>query len=112
MQNTRIEYLYTDADNYIVTNYAIVPGRFTKEQIDQIIGSLDEGEYFIPRKVGMPEKKFDDTTEADHDWFKLHAADFIETDEIENLDVKPDVLTARFLACKGRWETAIDMEAW
>lgn len=49
--NTRIHYLYRDASNYKVSNEITVPGTFTEEQIDAIIGCLMDGEYFIPSDV-------------------------------------------------------------
>lgn len=54
MKNTRISYLYRDASNYKQHNEVVVPGTFTQEQIEAIIGCLDAGEYFIPVQVGFP----------------------------------------------------------
>ena len=40
------------------------------------------GEYFIPRQVGMPERKFDEyDTEADHCWFELSKEGFEYTEQ-------------------------------
>lgn len=57
MMNTRISYLYRDASNYKQHNEVTVPGTFSEEQIDVIIGCLDLGEYFIPKQIGFPEKR-------------------------------------------------------
>ena len=49
--NTRIHYLYRDASNYKVSNEIIVPGTFTEEQIDAIIGCLMENTLFLLKLV-------------------------------------------------------------
>ena len=55
--NTRIHYLYRDADNYKVQNECVILGEMTEEQEQRIIACLDEKEYFVPSRVGMPERK-------------------------------------------------------
>ena len=75
--NTRISYLYRDADNYKMQNSCVIMGVITEAQIAEIISCLDCGEYFIPRQVGLPEKRFDRfDEEADHCWFELSADGF------------------------------------
>ena len=51
--NTRISYLYRDADNYKMQNSCVIMGVITEAQIAEIISCLDCGEYFIPRQVGL-----------------------------------------------------------
>ena len=46
--NTRIHYLYRDADNYKVQNECVILGEMTEEQEQRIIACLDEKEYFVP----------------------------------------------------------------
>ena len=41
-----------------------------QEQEQRIIACLDEKEYFVPSRVGMPERKFDTETDSDHPWFE------------------------------------------
>ena len=101
--NTRIHYLYRDASNYKVSNEITVPGTFTEEQIDAIIGCLMDGEYFIPSKIGFPEKKFEDETEDDHPWFELHKGDFEPTLEEPQIDNSPEEIVAIFQNAKNRW---------
>ena len=60
--NTRIHYLYRDADNYKVQNECVILGEMTGEQEQRIIACLDEKEYFVPSRVGMPERKRTRTT--------------------------------------------------
>ena len=94
-KSTCIGYLYRDGSNYKVPNKVIVPGRYTDEQIKTIINCLDDGMYFIPDKVGFPEKKFDTETEDDHPWFELDELDFEES---------PEEVVDLFLAAKDHWE--------
>ena len=88
--NTRIHYLYRDASNYKVSN--------------EIAGCLMDGEYFIPSKIGFPEKKFEDETEDDHPWFELHKGDFEPTLEEPQIDNSPEEIVAIFQNAKNRWE--------
>lgn len=104
MKNTRISYLYRDASNYKQHNEVVVPGIFTPEQIEAIIGCLDAGEYFIPVQVGFPEERFEDITEDDHCWFELSRYGFEETDAEASIDMAPDEVVAKFLEAKGNWD--------
>lgn len=104
MKNTRINYLYRDGSNYKQPNECVVEGVIDKESIDAIVASLDEGEYFIPRAVGMPETRFPTWTEDDHSYFELDAAGFSPTDEEPTVDVDAETLVARFKAAAGHWE--------
>ena len=59
--NTRIEYLYRDADNYKVRNTAVVSGEIPAEEQTYIFENcLGDEKTFIPSKVGLPEKTFVD----------------------------------------------------
>lgn len=59
MGNTLIQYLYRDADNYKVQNECVIKGVLSEEDIQTILDSLEDDEVFIPRLVGLPEKRFD-----------------------------------------------------
>lgn len=102
-KNTKIHYLYRDASNYKKPNSIVVPGRYTEEQIQTIISCLNEGQWFVPHKVGFPEEKFEDETEADHPWFELYACDFDETSESPQLEKNPDEIVQLFLQAKDNW---------
>ncbi len=56
--NTKISYLYRDADNYKMHNKCVIAGTLTTEQARTIKDSCEMGEYFIPRQVGLPERRF------------------------------------------------------
>jgi len=102
--NTKIDYLYRDAGNYKLWNQCIVSGELTKEQQNQIIESLHEGEFFIPRKIPLPEKRFDKWDDADHIWFELNEDSFSFTEEEPTVSLSSDELLKGFLKNKGRWE--------
>lgn len=80
--NTKIHYLYRDADNYKVHNSCVIKGVLTPEQINVILSCCDAGEYFIPNQVGLPERKFEKIDpQVDHCWFELTRDDFEYTDQ-------------------------------
>ena len=80
--NTKISYLYRDADNYKMHNKCVIAGTLTTEQARTIKDSCEMGEYFIPRQVGLPERRFDRYDPAvDHCWFELDEDCFSETVE-------------------------------
>lgn len=97
--NTCINYLYTDASNYKIHNTAIVAGTFTKEQFSDIISTLEDGEFFIPSLVGLPEKRFETyDPQEDHPWFSLDASGFSEAEETPTVSITADELHKRFMA--------------
>lgn len=77
--NTRINYLYRDGSNYKVHNSIVVSGQMTQEMIAACLDACDEGEYFIPSQVNLPEAKFEVETEDDTPWFELNVNDFEPT---------------------------------
>ena len=59
---------------------------------------MDEGEYFIPHLVGLPEKRFDTfDPQVDHPYFELSEDSFEETMEPATVEVKADELVSAFL---------------
>ena len=102
--NTQIEYLYRDADNYKVWNNCIIKGTLSEEQKQLILDCRDEGEYFIPHLVGLPEKQFDTwDDQSDHVWFELWDQAFSETTDPPTVGITADELVNAFLACKEDW---------
>jgi len=102
--NTRINYLYRDADNYKMPNSCVVAGKITPEQIAAIIDSLDDGEYFIPHLIGLPEKKFDTyDPQSDHPYFELGSDSFEATRAGATIELTVDALVAAFTRQKGKW---------
>ena len=65
------------------------------------------GEYFIPRQVGMPERKFDEyDTEADHCWFELSKEGFEYTKQPANVSLTVQRLAENFAVCRNNWKDA------
>lgn len=101
--NTHISYLYRDACNYKVHNEAIIRGELSAQQIDVIMGCLNDGEYFIPSQVGLPEERFGSFTEDDHYWFELARDGFSPVKEDATVDITPDELVQKFTEAKNNW---------
>lgn len=82
--NTAIMYQYRDAGNYKLATRVVVAGVLGPDQVKQLLSKLDEGVYFIPGQVGLPElqprwrdKGCNFPTEADHvyhEWQSIEAA--------------------------------------
>lgn len=103
--NTKISYMYRDADNYKTWNEEVLKGEISAQQLMTIIDCLEDKMYFIPSQVGLPEVRFDDVTEADHCWFELcPEQDFSTTAHEPTIDMTVDKLVERFQAAKGRWD--------
>lgn len=88
--NTRILYLYRDADNYKILNSCVVEGEITEEQKRTILSSLDDGCYFIPEVVGVPAERFGTHTESDHAWMELYEDGFqlVAAEKTVNLTIE------------------------
>ena len=105
MSNTKINYLYRDANNFKVHNEAVIEGLLTEQQMDDIINCLDEGEYFVPSAVSLPECKFDKyDPEADHPWFELYRDGFETTNNAPTVNVTAEELYQLFKKCDCHWK--------
>ena len=105
--NTKISYLYRDAYNYKQHNECVVIGTLTAKQARTIKDCCDMGEYFIPRQVGLPERRFNRyDPEADHCWFELDEDCFEKTMEPSTIALTAAELVDRFKACRNNWQDA------
>lgn len=103
--NTKISYLYRDADNYKKHNNCVIKGILTEEQKKKILDCRQEDEWFIPSQVGLPEEKFDKLDLAvDHPWFELENDCFTETNAEPTVDITAEELVVAFENCKGKWD--------
>ena len=100
--NTRIDYLYRDADNYKMPNSVVVKGLLSEDQKKIIMSNLQDGEFFIPSQVGLPETRVDEywDMESDHVFFELYEYSFAETDEEPTVAVTADELVKNFEAVR------------
>lgn len=101
-KNTMIEYMYRDADNYKMRSSVVVEGTLTPEEIEVIFEVCEFG--FIPSDVGLPENKFEDVTEADHDFFEL--SDIYPTDKPVTEQITANEIYEKFMDSKEKWEAA------
>ena len=65
MRNTVIHYAYRDAANYKQAGSWTVTGPAVRTDIEKLLATLDEGEFFVPVSVGIP-SLINDLTEDDH----------------------------------------------
>lgn len=79
--NTKMTYLYRDASNYKKCNEVVVLDEFTDDDVNRIVATLQDGEYFIPENVGLECERFAEWTEDDHPYCELNEDDFELTDE-------------------------------
>lgn len=106
MCNTKVEYLYRDASNYKVHQGCIIQGPITAEQIQLILASCEDGEYFIPSKVHpwMPEQRFDTwDPDLDHDFFEIGPYSFEATQAEATIPITAEELVRRFQAVNKQW---------
>lgn len=102
--NTRISYMYRDADNYKTHHDEVLSGEITQQQLMTIADCLDDNTYFIPHQLGLPEIRFDQVTESDHCWFELYPEqDFSSTNDEPTIDMTVDELVERFQKAKDHW---------
>ena len=98
--NTKIRYLYRDADNYKIWNTCIVKGILTEAEQAEMRSCCDSGEYFYPHLVGLPEEKYEGSY-ADVPWLELEG--FEQTDQKPDVALTTKELLERFRARKGTW---------
>jgi hypothetical protein len=110
LKNTKLLYLYTDADNYKQWNEAVLEGEITEEQKSIIMDSLDADNMFIPSLIGLPENRFEHLTTADHIWFEMK--EIILTDEEADTGLTVEEVVEGFQKQKGIWEVNADLIAF
>lgn len=99
--NTRISYLYRDAANWKQVNEVVIEGELTEAAIDEIMSALDSGEWFIPRQVGLPERRFETWDEEnDHCWFELSRDGFEITSDEPTMGIDAMTLLKAFRKAK------------
>ncbi len=94
MANTQITYMYRDASNWKEFETVILAGEMSQEDIDLIIGKLEDSNLFMPEQVGLPrlQLKWPTLNEDDHVYHELTREDF------EIVDLPPTVeMTAKEL---------------
>lgn len=104
-RNTMISFLYRDGANYKTLNHVVIPGEMTQAQIGRIMACRDDGEYFIPERLGIEAERWARyDSQLDHIWCELFDGAIKPTDMPWTDDVELEELVRRFEAMKGRWE--------
>ena len=89
--NTRLVYMYRDADNYKQIADVVMPGAITLDQAVAVMDGLDDDGGFVPSAVGLHDLQVQMVT----DWDDQVDHPYHEIEGISLTDVKPDVeLTA------------------
>ena len=113
--NTKICYLYRDASNYKRYNECVVRGEMTPEHLMRIEACLFEGEYFVPRCVGLPERRIEEfRTDDDHCWFEWSISEDYDLNEsgVQLTDEPPTDMTVEELVHNFETVREWDETSW
>jgi hypothetical protein len=106
--NTRLYYSYTDGNNYSRETSAVVAGEISDEQREQIRGSLDHEEDFVPTQVGLPDGSLIgrgyQPTDMDGDSHHLYVDSIETTNDLPTAGGDIAAVTAAFVAHRGAWD--------
>ena len=78
MENTKIEYLYRDTDNWKMWGQVVLTG-YDASEVERIKASCSSGELFLAEEVGLPVLRETHDMRFDHIWHEFHSAE--PTDE-------------------------------
>lgn len=100
--NTKITYLYRDADNYHQVHQVIVSGEITDELKDEILDNRYEDESFVPDYFmdwpwGID--GYEPNDETDHPMCEIDEDDFELTDEEPTVPQSIETVAAMFRDC-------------
>lgn len=87
--NTKLSYMYRDANNYKQWEEIVFAGVLKDEEKLKKIKFID-GEFFIPGKVDLPdlqERFCAEDPEADHAWHEWHGIETTEEDPKDSRDI-------------------------
>ncbi|HEY5305203.1 MAG TPA: hypothetical protein VIJ52_00855 [Pseudolabrys sp.] len=103
--NTKIGYLYRDADNYKQFKAVVLEGRLSRASIIRMYNAIFGYNLFIPSDVGLQDLQplFENgwEIEADHPWHELHEIAYV--DDPATSDEHQDIMTVTELV--ARWPT-------
>ncbi len=109
MNNTRFSYLYRDGANCKQHHSIVLQGLVTCQQVEPF---LDEGDYFIPSQVTLPDLQkcwekagFPLSADLDHAWHEI--TDIAPTDEAPTVRTSAADLAHAFATVK--WDEAAAM---
>lgn len=108
--NTEVFYQYRDASNYKQAERVVFAGRLTADELIAVMTNLDNGQWFIPSQVGLPDLQGrwgGRLYEDDHVWHELEAGDITPTWSAPTEAVDVHAFAAAFAA--ARWDVEAAM---
>jgi hypothetical protein len=100
-EHSVFEYLYRDAGNNKIYGAILLSGLITAEEIEQIKSCLDEGLYFIPSKIGIPDLQSQMLKEYKYD-------DSLDHEFCEFRDLRPATIDDLSLPLWGKTTTLVE----
>lgn len=100
--NTKITYLYRDADNYHQSHFVVVEGEITSEMENEILDSRYDGDSFSPDCFeGWPWgiDGYEPNIETDHPMCEIDEYSFELTDDEPTVPQDIDTVSAIFVDC-------------
>jgi hypothetical protein len=83
----------------------VLKGTITEDEINKVLSNLSDGEYFIPRQVGLSETRFKDSpTDDDHCWFELERNSFEPTADEPTVNMTVTEFVERFEKAAQHWD--------
>lgn len=102
--NTKINYVYHNVYGRRVDNTCVINGTLTDLEKEIIMSCLFEEDYFIPSKVGLPERRFDSNNrKTDKILFQFAEKPFEQTLLSADVKLMPTDLVLSFMRYKNNW---------
>ena len=107
--NTRISYMYRDANNYKVSTHVILEGELSKSQIKKML-DLTKGGDFIPSQVDLDDLQdglqcYDSKDWGeDHCWHEIEEDSFSLTNDAPTTQMTAKELYNNWIETKGEWK--------
>ena len=73
--NTKISYMYRDASNYKAGIEIVAEGKITPKEVQTLKDNLNDGEFFVPSMVGLPDLQERMSTPIGEDDHPYHEID-------------------------------------
>lgn len=100
--NTRLNYMYRDANNYKTWNSVVLSGTMTDEMFEEMKKCCEDGrKLFIPEQLGLELLRDWSTTEDDHPYAELLEYELVP--DKQTADMTVEELLEKFRKAKGNW---------
>ncbi len=103
-QNTKISYLTRSSENYKSFAEIVVPGLITPEQIQNILDTLQDQEYFVPELIDLPAERSFEFNDTDSIYWELSKQSFTPTVNKPTIKRSIPELIQDFEANKNNWQ--------